>query len=238
MVNVTGVLLAAGGGRRMGRPKALMRSADGRPWLTTAVQALRDGGCRSVVVVLGAGADEARALLEDSVADFPGDRATASAAVAGGTVAGGTAGREATTRAASGVRIVEASDWASGMGASLRTGLASLVEPASGERNEPGSDPARTPADAALIHLVDLPDVGPDVVARLMNHAAAGVLARADYGHGPAHPVLIGREHWPGVIASASGDRGARDYLRSRDVLAVDCADLATGRDIDTPEDL
>ena len=44
-----GVLLAAGAGRRYGKPKVLV---DG--WLDIAVGALRDGGCADVVVVLGA----------------------------------------------------------------------------------------------------------------------------------------------------------------------------------------
>jgi molybdenum cofactor cytidylyltransferase len=44
-----GILLAAGEGRRYGKPKVLV---DG--WLDTAVGALRDGGCVDVVLVLGA----------------------------------------------------------------------------------------------------------------------------------------------------------------------------------------
>ena len=46
---VAGVLLAAGAGRRYGKPKVLV---DG--WLTAAVTALRDGGCDHIVLVLGA----------------------------------------------------------------------------------------------------------------------------------------------------------------------------------------
>ena len=48
----------------MGRPKALMTDDDGRPWLHLAIDALRDGGCDHVVVVLGAEADQAEALVE------------------------------------------------------------------------------------------------------------------------------------------------------------------------------
>lgn len=44
-----GVLLAAGAGRRYGKPKVLV---DG--WLDIAVGALRDGGCADIVLVLGA----------------------------------------------------------------------------------------------------------------------------------------------------------------------------------------
>jgi CTP:molybdopterin cytidylyltransferase MocA len=46
-----GVLLAAGAGTRYGMPKVL--ADDGR-WLRACVQALADGGCDDVVVVLGA----------------------------------------------------------------------------------------------------------------------------------------------------------------------------------------
>ena len=38
----------------------------------------------------------------------------------------------------------------------------------------------------------------------------------------------------PGVIETAAGDRGARDYLAARDVTLVECGDLATGRDVDS----
>jgi len=57
---VAGVLLAAGGGRRLGgRPKALL-TYEGRPLVEHALRALRDGGCGPVHVVLGAAADEVR----------------------------------------------------------------------------------------------------------------------------------------------------------------------------------
>jgi CTP:molybdopterin cytidylyltransferase MocA len=55
---VAGLLLAAGGGRRLGgRPKALL-PYEGRPLVEHAVRALRSGGCAAVHVVLGAAADE------------------------------------------------------------------------------------------------------------------------------------------------------------------------------------
>ncbi len=71
---VVGVLLAAGGGRRLGGGgKALLR-VGGLPLVERGVRALRDGGCRPVVVVLGARGDEVRRLpaLRDAVlADNP-----------------------------------------------------------------------------------------------------------------------------------------------------------------------
>lgn len=182
---VAGLLLAAGAGTRMGRPKALVEDA-GVPWVVSASRALAAGGCAEVLVVVGAAADEVRDLLRGEP-----------------------------------VGVVLAADWAEGMGASLRAGLRSLAD---------SSD-----ADAAVVHLVDLPDVGPEVVRRLVDVAGPDVLARASYGPGSVgHPVLLGRDHWAGVIDTATGDRGARDYLRTRDVAVVDCADLATGADVDS----
>lgn len=57
-----GLVLAAGGGSRMGSPKALLRLPDGRLLVERAVDALIGGGCSRVVVVLGAAADEVRRL--------------------------------------------------------------------------------------------------------------------------------------------------------------------------------
>lgn len=57
---VAGLLLAAGGGRRLGgRPKALLEYA-GRPLVEHALRALREAGCGPVHIVLGAAADEVR----------------------------------------------------------------------------------------------------------------------------------------------------------------------------------
>lgn len=114
---------------------------------------------------------------------------------------------------------VVAEDWAEGMGASLRAGLAALD----------GSG-----ATAALVHLVDLPDVGPDVVRRLVAHTDPSALARALYDGRAGHPVLLGRDHWAAVRAGATGDRGARDWLAGRaDLVGVECGDLAGGVDVD-----
>ncbi|MFD4030820.1 NTP transferase domain-containing protein [Streptomyces sp. NPDC058637] len=61
---IAGLLLAAGGGRRLGgRPKALLEHRD-RPLVEHAVRALRNGGCGPVHVVLGAAAEEVRARAD------------------------------------------------------------------------------------------------------------------------------------------------------------------------------
>ncbi len=58
-----GLLLAAGRGSRMGRPKALVVDERSGPWLLGALRALRAGGCDRITVVLGAAAEEARELV-------------------------------------------------------------------------------------------------------------------------------------------------------------------------------
>lgn len=116
------------------------------------------------------------------------------------------------------VTIVESTFWQDGMGASLCTGLRAI------ESHH---------GDAVLIHLVDLPDVGADVVRKLLDLSAPDVLARASYGNGPGHPVLLGRQHWQAIAGETAGDRGARDYLQRHPALDVDCSDLATGIDVD-----
>lgn len=116
------------------------------------------------------------------------------------------------------VEVVVADDWAEGMSASLRAGLRSLAPT----------------ADSALVSLVDLPDVDARVVRRVIARAASpDDLARATYGGRPGHPVLLGRDHWAGVVASATGDEGAKGYLATHPPLLVECGDLAGGEDVD-----
>ena len=179
-----GLLLAAGAGSRMGRPKALVHDPDGTSWLVRSVGVLVDGGCERVCVVLGARADEARALVP------------------------------------SGVDVVVADDWATGMSASLRAGLLAVH-----------ADPA---ADAVLLSLVDLPDVSADVVRRVLAGAGPDTLARASYDGRPGHPVVLGRDHWTAIAGSAVGDEGAKPYLAAREVRLVECRDLASGVDVDS----
>lgn len=119
-------------------------------------------------------------------------------------------------------RAVYAADWADGLSASLRTGLGAVD------------------TDFAVVHLVDTPDIGPDVVRRVLSAArvAPSGLARAVYDGRPGHPVVIARRHFPQLLAGVTGDVGAGPFLRARtDVSAVQCADLAGGADIDLRPD-
>lgn len=197
MESVTGLLLAAGAGRRFGGPKALADDGPGTtPWVLRAARVLLDGGCGDVLVVTGAAADE----VEKLVAGMADHRVTS-------------------TRCGT---------WEQGMGESLRAGLTALVTR------------GRTVPVQALVHLVDLPDVGPEVVARLLaaqptGTAGAGgdALVRAAYQGVPGHPVLLGQDHWQPVLDVARGDAGARAYLRRAAPTLVECGDLATGTDVD-----
>ncbi|MFI6438461.1 NTP transferase domain-containing protein [Streptomyces sp. NPDC050759] len=188
---VAGLLLAAGGGRRLGgRPKALLEHR-GHPLVEHAVGVLRAAGCTRVHVVLGAAAAvvRERAELGDCV-------------------------------------LVENPRWADGMGSSLRAGLDSLTG---------------TTARAALVSLVDQPGIGAAAVRRVLaGYEDETSLVSAAYDGVRGHPVLLGAAHWAGITATATGDRGARAYLKEHEdaITLVECADVAEPYDIDTMADL
>jgi CTP:molybdopterin cytidylyltransferase MocA len=92
-----------------------------------------------------------------------------------------------------------------------------------------------------VVALADQPLVGPESVRRLIAaHQAGASVAVATYDGHPRNPVLIGRGHWPEVVALAAGDVGARPFLRAHPdlVTRVECADTGRPDDIDSPEDL
>jgi CTP:molybdopterin cytidylyltransferase MocA len=180
---VAGLLLAAGSGSRLGRPKALVEVA-GERLVDRGVRLLHEGGCHPVVVVLGAAAVPLRGAV---TVPNPG--------------------------------------WRSGMGSSLRVGLAALP-PESGH---------------VVIALVDQPRIGAQAVRRLVEAAHRGAaVAVATYGGTPRNPVLIARPHFAEVMELAVGDVGARPFLRAHPdlVTRVPCDDVGDPADIDTPQDL
>lgn len=65
-MEVDGLLLAAGAGRRAGGPKALRTDLHGRPWVQHGVEVLLAGGCARVHVVVGAAAEEVTRLVPRS----------------------------------------------------------------------------------------------------------------------------------------------------------------------------
>lgn len=122
----------------------------------------------------------------------------------------------------SGCTLVDNPQWSTGMGSSLRVGLAQLAD---------------TSAQAAVVLLVDMPGVTAEAVRRVGRLAAPGALAAASYGGARGHPVLLGRDHWARAARSAVGDVGARAYLRTRAarVQLVACDDVADDTDLDVP---
>jgi nicotine blue oxidoreductase len=113
-------------------------------------------------------------------------------------------------------------DWPTGMGSSLRVGLRELS--------------THDEIDDVVVTLVDLPGLTPAAVRRVID--APGDLVVATYDGTRGHPVRFGRGHWAGITATLSGDAGARTYLRDRtDVTMVDVADVASGEDLDAPDD-
>jgi molybdenum cofactor cytidylyltransferase len=128
--------------------------------------------------------------------------------------------------AGTGARVVEAADWAEGMAASLRAGLAAVAGR----------------ADAVVILLADMPEVGPAQVDRLIaayDPEEGREICRAVAADGtPGHPVLFGRRFFE-TLAGLTGDRGAREVLReaAEFVTDVPTPGRAAVVDLDTPED-
>jgi CTP:molybdopterin cytidylyltransferase MocA len=118
--------------------------------------------------------------------------------------------------------VVANPEWETGMGSSLRAGLALLSE---------------LDTDAVVVTLVDMPGVTAEAVRRVAGLASREALVMAGYEGRRGHPVLLGRDHWAGIAEKAVGDSGARAYLRAHEVELVACSDVATDDDIDTRED-
>jgi CTP:molybdopterin cytidylyltransferase MocA/ribosomal protein S18 acetylase RimI-like enzyme len=217
---VAGILLAAGEGSRLGQPKALVE-LDGQTLAERGVSLLRAGGADPILVVTGAAPVQL-----------------------------------------AGTRTVHNPQWRTGMGSSLRAALLTLAAPEAVPYSEadsapdsvaeavrdsapeaaPGSAPEASPeVGAVVVALADQPLVGAEAVARLIAAYRGGAsVAVAAYDARPRNPVLLAREHWPEVIATAAGDSGARAFLRARAdlVTLVECGDTGRPDDIDTPADL
>jgi nicotine blue oxidoreductase len=87
--------------------------------------------------------------------------------------------------------------------------------------------------------------VGTEAVRRLVAAWRAGLPAGvgavvATYGGAQRNPVLLTRPVFAGVADAATGDRGARVWLRSHPaaVLGVPCDGTGEVLDVDTPTDL
>jgi molybdenum cofactor cytidylyltransferase len=122
------------------------------------------------------------------------------------------------------VIVVHAPDHAEGMGASLRTGIASL------------------PADAAgaFVFLGDMPRAPTAVLAPMAQAVRDGALAAAPVFQGRrGNPVLLSRALFPQLLA-LTGDAGARGVLQGlgERLALIESPDDGVLFDVDTPGDL
>lgn len=110
--------------------------------------------------------------------------------------------------------VVVCDDWERGQAFSLRCGIAALQG-----------------AEKVIVTLGDVPLITPAVIERFLGEPGG---ARALYGGRPGHPVVLGPEQLR-RLAAVRGDRGASGLLGG---LEIECAELGSGRDVDTHEDL
>lgn len=181
------MIIAAGGGRRIGGPEALLHQGE-KPLVRQMIDTMTEAGCEQVVVVLGAAADQVR-----ETADL------------------------------SGAAVVINRAWGTGVGSSIRAGLAALTDDG---------------IEAVVVVPVDMPGLTAAAVQRVTALPYPDVLVCATYGGLRGYPMLFGRRHWSGIATLASADVGARPYLLAHkdQIVDISCDSVADGSRIDSPE--
>ena len=187
MSPIAGIVVAASGGRRIGGPEALL-ARGGTLLVDEVVDIATEIGCRPVVVVLGAAANQVRS-----------------------------------TARLKGTTIVVDKAWGTGLGSSLRVGLAALDD---------------THAEAALVMTVDMPGVTVEAARRVAALPYRDALVCATYDGMRSYPMLFGRRHWPGISTLAKSNVGARPYLlaHKNEIIDIACDAVAEGIRIESPE--
>lgn len=124
------------------------------------------------------------------------------------------------------IKIVVNHDYQKGMASSLRQGLLAL---------DPGSE-------AFLVVLADQPDIGPDIVSRLIREfrqasPERGIVRPVSRGL-PGHPVLFHIRYLQEAL-QLHGDVGARQIVAGHpaEILDIEVEDDGIVNDIDTPEE-
>jgi molybdenum cofactor cytidylyltransferase/nicotine blue oxidoreductase len=184
---IAGMIIAAGGGRRIGGPEALLHQGE-KPLVNQMIDTMTEAGCERIVVVLGAAAEQVR-----ETADL---------------------GR---------VTVVINKAWGTGVGSSIRAGLAAMDDEG---------------IEAVVVVPVDMPGLTAVAVRRVAALPYPDVLVCATYDGLRGYPMLFGRRHWSGIATLASADVGARPYLLAHKDQIVDiaCDSVADGSRVDTPE--
>lgn len=211
MGTTTAVLLAAGAGTRLGRgPKALLPFR-GRPLIEHQIRVLRDGGCDSVLAVLGAGSTNilAAARLQDAtVLRNPHWQEGMGSSYRCGVAA-------ALDRHAGAV-------------------LVALVD-------QPGLTPAVVARllAAATVGRITAAGYRDEKTGTLRR--GHPVLFDAPLAARSLEPLASGGgAHSGDTRGSGAADAGARAFLAAHPDLVdvIDCSDIADGRDVDTESDL
>lgn len=118
--------------------------------------------------------------------------------------------------------VIQNPDFAEGMGATIRTGIAAALTDASGY----------------AILLADLPFVRLETIRLLGEHAMPDRIVVPTFEDKRGHPVIFGRTFREELLA-LRGDGGARAVIDAHpdSLVLVDTGDPGTVRDIDTRED-
>jgi nicotine blue oxidoreductase len=212
----TGIVLAAGAGTRLGLgPKALLPYR-GRPLVEVIAGTLLDGGCREVVVVVGAGAPDVAAI-----ADL--DRYRIAVNTDWRTGMGSSfllAEREADPADHLLIALVD------------QPGLTRATVGRLLAFHRPGR------ITAAAYHRRQTSDGGRPATQEAGQEAGQQSGKQDNLIRG--HPLLIDASLREAVSATVTGDAGARGFLQSHPELVdeVDCSDQSTGEDIDSPDQL
>jgi molybdenum cofactor cytidylyltransferase len=193
---IAALVLAAGRSSRMGGPNKLLANIGGLPMVVHVVQAALASQAATTVVVLGHMASEVRQAVA------------------------------ALGAAAEKVKYVENPDFAEGLSASLRAGLAAL--------------PADI--DGVLVCLGDMPAVAPAQLDRLIaafNPVEGRSICVPTVAGKRGNPVLWDRRFFA-EMAAVSGDTGARHLIGEHAdlVCEVDMGSEGVLIDLDTPEAL
>lgn len=181
------MIIAAGGGRRIGGPEALLCQGE-TPLVSTMIDTMTTAGCEQIVVVLGAAADQVQETADLTPATVVVNRA-----------------------------------WGTGVGSSIKAGLAAIDDDA---------------IEAVVVVPVDMPGLTAAAVQRVAALPYPDVLVCATYGGLRGYPMLFGRRHWSGIATLASADVGARPYLLAHkdQIVDISCDTVADGSRVDSPE--
>jgi molybdenum cofactor cytidylyltransferase len=115
-------------------------------------------------------------------------------------------------------QTVVCEEWHDGQAASLRRGIEALT--------------ASAHVRKVIVTLGDQPRISSAVISRFVEEPPG---TRAVYDGRPGHPVVLGPVQMR-AIGNLRGDRGARGLLSGG--RTIECAQLTSARDVDTPQDL